>query len=203
MRPYLILFALLLCAFQLKAQQETFEPALMPAKFGAKLVYTSDKHSFTLDIVSKNLKPDAGLNMIQVDGKIIQFNIIPQKADDDKVITAEQEKTFLTGYVDYELKYVKNELKLDIKNVEQHFFDINGKPVIVWFYDMPANYKTVSKQLNVSSIHFGQVLTLNSPIESGTDIKAYKETLVRIAGTIKESNSAVDLNKLYEELQKD
>jgi len=65
MQTRTLILLLLLCSGKLFAQTtEKFTPALMETKSGAKVVYNSDKHSITFDVVSKKIAPTDNPNLI-------------------------------------------------------------------------------------------------------------------------------------------
>jgi apolipoprotein N-acyltransferase len=111
----IFLLLLLLGGSKLFAQTpEEFTAALMQTKAGAKMVYTSDKHSVILDIISNKIEPTQTANVLNVDSKPLQIVLLPNSALSLTDTTLERQKAELLGYVEYETNYVKNEVKLAI-----------------------------------------------------------------------------------------
>ncbi|NHA04019.1 hypothetical protein G7092_09440 [Mucilaginibacter sp. HC2] len=204
-----ILLLLILCAGKLAAQTaEQFKPALMETKYGAKIVYTSAGHSLTLDVVSAHIKPLDKSGVIEVDKKVLQYILIENSALSLTDTTVARQKAELLGYAQYELDYIKNEVKLEIADLQQSWVNINNKIYLLWYYRVPQNNKQVPEpgskravqQVNLSTLCFAHVLNLNSPVLEGEDFNDTKELLTKIAKTLKQNNSKIDLGALYNEL---
>lgn len=190
---------------------EKFESALMEMKGGAEVVYSGDKHSFTLDIISNKIEPLDKAGYVIVDNKTLQFVLIPNSALKESQDTAIQ-KAQLRGYSKYELDYAKNDLKLDYKNLKYEWLTINSKLFLLWYYDMPPNKtkttpkegNTISvaeKQVNLSTLCFGEVLNLNTPFLEGDNFDEDKGLLLKVAQTLKQNDFKIDFNELYKKLR--
>lgn len=202
MKTILIIVALLFGFSALNAQvAEKFTPALMEAKFGAKLVYTSDSRSFTFDIVTNDVKPMDKPNLIQVDKHLVQFVLISNKALSQTDTSAARQHAELQGYMQYELDYITGEAKLEISDIQKSFISINGKLFLLWYYKMPADNNSVRQQINLSTLCFGQAFNINSPVTKDETLEINKNLLIKIAETLKMNNFKIDLNALYKELQ--
>jgi len=193
-----------------QSQPEDFKSALMEMKGGAEVVYSSDKHSFTLDIISNSIKPLDKPGYVNVDNKILQFVLIPNSALKDSPDTAAQ-MAQLRGYSKYELDYIKNDLKLDYKNLKYEWLTINSKVFLLWYYDMPPDKTKVTpkagntisaaeKQINLSSMCFGEVLNLNTPFLNGDSFDEDKGLLLKVAQTLRQNDFKIDFNELYKKL---
>lgn len=197
-----LLLLMLLGSSKLFAQSsEKFTAALMQTKVGAKMVYTSDSHSVILDIVSKKIEPTAAANVVNVDSKPLQLVLLPNSALSTTDTTLERQKAELLGYVQYETNYVKNDVKLNISNITQKWFTINGKLFLFWTYDMPADNKSVLQQINLSTLCFAHILNLNNPVTPGETAETNSSLLMDVAKTLQLSNAKTDLNNLYKQLQ--
>jgi hypothetical protein len=202
MKTPALLLLLILCSGKLLAQSvEKFEPALMEAKFGAKLIYTSETHSVTLDIVSKNIKTTDNPSLINVDEKPLQLVWLTNTALSTIDTTQTRRKAELLGYVDYEVKYAKDELKLKISDVQTAFVNINSKFFIFWSYNMPPDNKSVLKQINLTTLCFAHILNLNNPVTVGQTVETNKKLLFDVANTIKLNNYKINLSDMYKKLQ--
>jgi len=188
---------------------EPFKAALMQTKTGAMVVYNGKKHSFTIDIISDSIKPSKHPNFVIVDNKVLQASIISfqSKLDFDNLDEEAQIKNLL-GYMNYELDYVKNQLKSKDLNEKYEFIKLNDKIFIFWTYDMPKSNESIDKQCYLVTICFDQMLILNTPLTKGKQsyytesFDKLKEFLLSIGKTLKLNNYSIDLNKLYNDLNK-
>lgn len=200
----LIIFSLtnLMLYSQTTYKAEDFKSALMQTKSGAIIVYTGQQHSFTIDIVGK-ITPSEKPNFVTVDNKILQSSIIPfeTKLDFEK-LSEEAQKKNLLGYMDYEMNYIKEQLKSKNLNEKYEFITLNNKIFLFWSYDMPKSYKAVDKQCYLVTICFDQMLILNCPVDNGKTFIDIKDMLTNIGKTLKLNNNTIDLEKLYNELNK-
>jgi hypothetical protein len=180
---------------------EHFKSALMPKKDGVEVVYSSDLHSLTLDVISDHIKPLDQPGYITVDKKIVQFVFIPNDALKTNDTTEATGKKLLLSYMQYELNYIKDELKLNIANVNYEWVDLNHKRYLLWYYDMPAGKKnSVLKQLNLSTICFAHALNLNNPVTEGEKFDENKALLLKVAQTLKQNDFSLDFDELYKKL---
>jgi hypothetical protein len=199
----LILTLTSLLCFSQSYKAEGFKSALMQTKTGAMVVYTGETHSFTIEIIGNDIKPSDKPNFMTVDNKILQSSIIPfQTQLEFEKLSEEAQKKNLLSYMDYEMKYIKDQLKAKNLNENNEFISLNNELFLFWTYDMPKSYKTIDKQCYLVTICFDQMLILNSPVDSGKSFKEIKDFLLNIGNTIKLSDHSIDLNKLYEELNK-
>lgn len=184
---------------------ENFKTALMQTRGGAEIVYSSEAHSFTLDLISDKIKPLDHPNMVMVDGKIVQCILIGNSALAPGDTTIEQQKAQLLGYMQYELDYAKNDLKVNYTDPGTEWVTINGKLYLFWYYGMPkvkdARLKnTATKQVNLSSVCFAHILNLNTPFLDGDKFDDDKGELLKIAQTYKQNEFSTDFNELYKKL---
>ncbi|MDB5257065.1 MAG: hypothetical protein JWM14_1760 [Chitinophagaceae bacterium] len=206
MRPLLFIALFLFNAYSFAQTYtaEKFEPALMQTKTGAILVYNGEKHSFTLELVSPNLRPTENPTFIMLDQSILQAVVLPfsQKLDFDHLSIADQ-KQILTGYMNYELNYFKQELHQDYKKSISEWIELNGKLFLFWSYDMPKSNKELGKQIYLTTICFDQIMNLNVPMErKKNDFEDKKKLLTTIGNTLQLNDQPVNLDALYKELTK-
>ena len=198
----LLLFCLtnLVSFSQTTYKAEEFQSALMQTKTGAIVVYTGQQHSFEIDIVGK-ITPSEKPNFVTVDNKILQSSIIPfQTKLDFENLSEDAQKKYLSGYMDYEMNYIKEQLKSKNLNEKSEFIMLGNKVFLFWSYDMPKSYKTVDNQCYLVSICFDQMLILNCPVDKGKTFKEVKDLLTNIGKTLKLNNHTIDLEKLYNKL---
>jgi len=206
MKNLIFTLALLSAGLKLLAQtsSENFKSALMEKKGGAVVVYSSDKHSFTLDLVSNNIKPQNKSGLISIDNKVLQFILIPNETINADSASEAYQKAALLGYMNYELDYVKNDLKLAYTNLVTEWVVINNKFFLSWRYDMPGemikNESSIRKQINLSGICFGHVLNLNTPFGKSDTLADGKALLARVAKTYTPNDFATDFSEFYKKL---
>lgn len=179
---------------------ENFESALIPKMNRAEVAYSSDKHSFTLDIISNNVKPQDIPGLVLVDNKVLQFVFIPdviaQSTDTSELL----QKEFLLAYMNYETDYVKNNAKIAYTNLAHQWLTIGGKLFLLWYYDMPPECKTVKRQINLSSMCFRHPLNLNTPQTPEDIFDDSEQLLVKVSQTLKLNDFKLDFDALYKQL---
>ena len=67
---------------------------------------------------------------------------------------------------------------------------------------MPKSYKTIDQQCYLMTICFDQILVLNSPVGKGKKFTDIKELLTNVGNTLKLNDHTIDLEKLYNDLNK-
>jgi hypothetical protein len=201
MQTRTLLILLVICCTKLQAQTaEKFTLELMQTKAGAKVVYNSDAHAITLDIVSNKIVLTGNPNLVNVDNKPFQFVLIANNALSTTDTTLARQKAELLGYADYEIRYIKDEVKLKISGFTQKWVTINNKLFLFWSYDMPADNKSVRQQINLSTLCFAHVLNLNNAVTNDQTIETNQSLLFNAANTLKLAGH-IDLKKLYQQLQ--
>ena len=179
---------------------EDFKSALMQTKEGAMIVYTGQQHSFTININGK-VTPSDQPNFVNVDGNILQSSIIPfQTQLDFDNLSIEVQKKNLQTYMDYEIKYIKEQLKVGDLHEKSEFITLNKKVFLLRSYDMPSSFKSVDKQCYLVTICFDQMLVLNGPVPKGTKFQTVKSLLTDVGSTLKLNNTTIDLEQLYNQL---
>ncbi len=201
-RIVVVTIQLLLISTSLFAQSaaESFESALIPKKGGAVVVYSGDSHSFTVDIISDDIKPLDHPGMVIVDNKTLQFVCIGYKVVKENGTAEEIQKTQLLTYMQYELDYVKNDVNMDYTDLHKYWVVINDKIFLLWYYNMPADNKSVLKQINLSTLCFTHVLNLNTPFVNGDNFDDDKGLLLKVAQTLKQNNFKISFDDLYKKL---
>ncbi|MDP4185821.1 MAG: hypothetical protein Q8862_11755 [Bacteroidota bacterium] len=181
---------------------EKYQTALMPTKTGGMIAYTGTSHSFTLNLVSNNIKP-LEHHLINIDNTIFQSIIIPfKKKCDFEHMSIEDQKANLLGYMNYELDYVSKELKLDVRNKKYEWLELNGKQFLFWYYDMPDSNPQIEKQIFLTTVCYDQFLCLGSPLgKNKNGFEFNKALLVKIGKTLQMNNKPIDLNELQKELK--
>jgi len=159
-------------------------------------------HSFTMD-VSKNAKVSDLPGFITVDGQIVQATLVPsQPAVDARQLTTAQEKEALTKYMNYELGYYKKKLKQNYSQLQTEWITVKDRLFLVWYFDMPKDYKLVSRQLYFSTLFGGDVLDLNAPVFKTEQFSKARGVIMRLVNSLKTYEKHLDMEGLKKELSK-
>jgi hypothetical protein len=201
------LFILLLTSLpafcQTNAQDEDIHAKLVQGKKKSLIVYAGKDHSFTMDVVAKTVKPSDVPGFITIDRQIIQSTLVPasQSAALNNPTTF-QEKDVLTKYMNYELGYYRKKLRQKYTNLQSEWMTIQGRLFLVWYFDMPKDYKLVSRQIYFSTIFYGQVMDLNAPLFKRDNFSKAREILTRLATSLKTYDRQLDLAVLNKQVNK-
>lgn len=175
---------------------EDVHARLIQGKNRSILAYAGKDHSFTIDIPYKSAKPSDVPGFITVEKQIVQATLVPA----DKSGKTKDEKTLLTNYMNYELNYYKKKLKQNYSNLQTEWLTLQGHTFLVWYFNMPENYKLVSRQVYVSTLFHDQVVDLNAPVFKSDDWGKARNILVKLAGTMKTYDKHLDLEGLKKKL---
>jgi hypothetical protein len=200
-----LLFLILIFGTICTAQNvETFKPAILKTKKGAKVVFNSPEHAFTFDLVSDSIKPPEKPNFLIIDNHVFQYVVLtPSNRVNYDSLSIERKKVNLTSYMNYELDYFKKDLKLEIENLKTEWVDLNGRLFLFWFFDMPESNKSVEKQIYLTTICFDNIVGFNTPVtRDKNEISQYKNLLFSAANTLKTFSNPINLDELYNELNK-
>ena len=187
---------------QKKAPEEEVHASLIAGKKRSMIAYAGKDHSFTMD-VSKNAKVSDLPGFITVDGQIVQATLVPsQPAVDARQLTTAQEREALTKYMNYELGYYKKKLKQNYSQLQTEWITVKDRLFLVWYFDMPKDYKLVSRQLYFSTLFGGEVLDLNAPVFKTEHFSHARGILNKLVNTLKTYDKNLDLEELKKELSK-
>ena len=176
---------------------------LLTGKKHSLIAYAGNGHSFTLDVGTHTAKPSDIPGFITIDKQILQSTLVPVSKSENldlNALTTAKEKTILLDYMNYELKYYRRKLNQRYTNLQTEWVELNHRLFLIWYFDLPANYKVVSKQVYVSTLFYDQVMDLNAPVFKATDWGTARGTLVRLAGSMKTFDKALDLEALRKKL---
>jgi len=216
MKIYHVLLCLLFSVSSLSVfgqediNNESFKFAFVPGKGEAKVIYNGKSHAFSFLLNGKAIKqPNVNgrsdnMQFFNIDSTVFQSSFVelPQPIPSGMQLshlTDEQERTTLEGYVNYELNYMRDDLKLTLTDVKKEWKTINSKLFLVWSFeaskpkDTPETIKTFSGQIFYSTICFNLVLDLNTPIEKKDRIEPCRALLDKISGTLTTYNNQLDL----------
>src|SRR6187402_1606004 len=147
---------------------------------------------YTISLVLATLS-----GFITIDGQIVQATLVPSPpAVDARQFTTAQEKEALTKYMNYELAYYKKKLKQNYTQLETEWITVNDRLFLVWYFDMPKDYKLVSRQLYFSTLVDDQVLDLNAPVFKTEHFSHARGILNKLVNTLKTYDKNLDLEEL-------
>jgi hypothetical protein len=170
---------------------ENFRSIFFKKKNGGEIVFSGNTHSITIDIDSAEIKSTDRPGSIIVDNKMLQYELVA-----DTVLHAGIDwKDNLLAFLKGRLSYAKHQLKQHYTNSGHNWLVINNKTYLVWYYDLPGEYGSLVKQINLSTVCFSHVLTLT--IFSNSDDKAL---LTEIAETLKQNDFKIDFDAQFKTL---
>jgi hypothetical protein len=182
---------------------EDSHASLVQGKKRSMLAYSGAGRSFTMDISGKTAKPSDLPGFVSIDKQIVQATLVPVSQNIDlNYLTISREKDILTKYMDYELTYYKKKLKQDYIHLQMEWLSIHGRVFLLWYFDMPKDYKLVSRQLYLSTLFFDQIMDLNAPLFTVNDFGRARELLVKLGTSLKTSDKSLDIAALTRQLNK-
>lgn len=182
-------------------QLDEVHASLIAGKKKALIAYASKERSFTMDVNAKTVKNSDLPGFVTVDGQIVQATLVPsQSAIDARTMTTAQEKETLTKYMNYELSYYKKKLKQSYSQLQTEWVTIKDRLFLIWYFDMPKDYKLVSRQLYFSTLFSNQVLDLNAPVFKTEQFSHARATLNHLVNTLKTYDKDLDLTALKKQL---
>ncbi len=206
MKPVVLSFLLFLSfsAFcQKDLQREDVHADLLKGKKRSILVYSGKTHSYTMDITAKSVKASDLPGFANIDKQIVQSTLVPVPQHTDLTnLTPEKEREVLTKYMNYELDYYKRKLRHGYSNLQTEWLTLRGHLFLVWYFDMPKDYKLVSRQIYFSTLFFDQVVDLNAPVFKANDLLHAKSILTKLAGSLKTYNNSLDLAMLTRQINR-
>jgi len=112
-------------------------------------------------------------NFVKIDSQLIQ--ITPLQVGGYKkppgTLDTAQQRQFLENYAQYELDYMKNELKVEIINLNSQWVISKSRGWFIWYFrpklSLPELNKQTEIQLFASTILGDKILTINAPMQTG------------------------------------
>lgn len=176
---------------------------LLTGKRHSLIAYAGNGHSFTLEVGAHTAKPSDIPGFITIDKQILQSTLVPVAKSENldlNALTPAREKAILLDYMNYELKYYRRKLDQRYTNLQTEWVELNRRLFLIWYFDLPANYKVVSKQVYASTLFYDQVMDLNAPVFKATDWGTARGMLLRLAGSMKTFDKTLDLEALRKKL---
>ncbi|MDB5130805.1 MAG: hypothetical protein JWR02_554 [Mucilaginibacter sp.] len=189
----------LLFGQQLFAQRFTddFQSIYLMKSGGAEIVFSSNTHSITLNIDSKEIKSTDRPGSIIVDNKMLQYGLVADTTLQKNQSAGTDQKDQLLAFLKRRLSYSKRQLKQHYTHSGHDWQVINNKTYLLWYYDLPGEYGSLLKQINLSTVCFSHILNLT--IFSNADDKAL---LVEIAQTLKQNDFKIDFDAQFKALNR-
>lgn len=185
---------------QLSADGEE-HAGLLTGKRRSLIAYAGKDRSFTLEIGAHTAKPSDIPGFITIDKQIVQSTLVPVASSIDRSgLTPEKEKDILLRYMNYELEYYRKKLRQRYSHLQTEWVSLQGRLFLLWYFDMPENYKLISRQVYASTLFYDQVMDLNAPVFKADDWGKARALLVRLAGTMKTYDHRIDLDALRKRL---
>lgn len=202
MKPILLLLLSLssLTAFsQTTAEVGDFKVTLLTKDQWAMLSFTGKSHSFTVEVTGNTIKPttDEQPNYLLVDNALLLVSCVPMPdGADASGYSADQQKTVLSSYADYEMHYFNNELHLVTRNLQKEWVVLQGRTFLLWQFDVPKQAvagvdqggKQAVQQLYLSTIWYDQVVDINCPLMNDSEQTAAEKLLYKTARSFKSFN---------------
>ena len=214
MRPIYHLCLILTCfstfsAFcQKDLPAEDVHASLIPGKKKSLIAYSSRDRSFTMETTAKTAKPSDIPGFVTIEGQIVQSTLVPSQQTGEHHspgparMTPAREQEILTNYMNYELGYYKKKLKQKYTGLQTEWVTIKDRLFLIWYFDMPKDYKLVSRQLYFSTLFSGQILDLNAPVFKMAQFGKARGLLNRLAQSLKTYDNSIDLAALGKQLNK-
>lgn len=200
MRYSLILF--LICPLLAFGQLE-YEQALIESETGAYFIFTNDSNSFVihLDTASVETLGDGSKFLVLVDNKwtLQLFTIGYQNPNNKDITDLDVQKSFLLQYMNYELNYFKDEVKMNIENQKAGWGPVGNKHFLLWHFETPE-YPTIQKQIYLSTICFDNFLNINIPLTNDQTFDDGVNFLERVAENMILHNHPTDIEEFYNEV---
>ncbi|MBN9384416.1 MAG: hypothetical protein J0H74_26925 [Chitinophagaceae bacterium] len=188
---------------QKRSPDEEAHASLVTGKKRAVIAYAGKDRSFTMDVNAKTAKASDIPGFVSIDGQIVQATLVPSSSSiDARQMTTAQEKETLTKYMNYELAYYKKKLKQNYSQLQTEWITIKDRLFLVWYFDMPKDYKLVSRQLYFSTLLADQVLDLNAPVFKTDQFSHARSVVNRLVNSLKTYDKYLDVEGLKKELSK-
>lgn len=164
---------------------EEYTPAFFKRNGGGLIGFKGQDRAFSIEIKAKNIKPLDDPRFFDVDGMFFQATTISIPAQAQQ--TAEKE--ILNGYVQYELSYFKEELKLDLSKTNIEYETLNNKLFVKWSFvanfGAQGNLTAPKKHIYYSSVCVDRVISLSTTVMPGDNEKIIDNKMREIAKTLK------------------
>lgn len=151
---------------------EKFTLTFTSTEKSGKWLFKGRNHSFSVTTFANKFQPSESPSYVTADNTVLQVMSLPlpKSTLDLTKLTIAQQKETLEGYVNYELDYFKNEVKINYKKLTKEWVTINSKLWLLWTFDS-SDFNTSEPvankpkfQIYASTICFNQILDVNTPV---------------------------------------
>lgn len=170
---------------------ENFRSIFFKKKNGGQIVFSGNIHSITIDIDSVEIKSTDKPSSIIVGNKMLQYEL----AADTVLYKSMDPKDHLMAFLKNRLSYAKHQLKQHYTNAGHQWQLIDNKTWLVWYYDLPGEYGSLLKQINLSTVCFSHILNITVFSNDGD-----KTLLTEIAQTLKQNDFTINFDKQFKAL---
>ncbi|SNT28358.1 hypothetical protein SAMN05421640_3169 [Ekhidna lutea] len=198
-----ILFLIITTLPMIALSQQSFERAVIETATGAYIVFTNDSNSMViyLDTADIELMDTENNFFIQVDKKwTLQFFTLSfQNPNNNDLSNLDNQKSSLFQYMNYELEYIKNEIKMNIENEKVFWGPLGNKHFLLWHFDTP-DLPAVQKQLYMTAICFNSFLNINVPLMNDQEYVDGVELLNRVGRNLVLHDHPIDIEEMYKKV---
>jgi hypothetical protein len=170
---------------------ETFKSIFFKTANGGQIVFSNSAKSITINIESRDIKSTDRPGSIIVGDKMLQYELVA----DTVLHVGTDQKDNLLAFLKGRLSYAKHQLKQHYTNSGHDWVVINNKTYLVWYYDLPGEYGSLLKQINLSTVCFSHILNLTVFSNDGD-----KTLLTEIAQTLKQNDFKIDFDAQFKAL---
>jgi hypothetical protein len=181
---------------QVTAEVGDFKVTLLTKDKWGMLSFTGKSHSFTVELTGNTITQttDAQPNYLLVDNALLLVSCVPMPdGADASGYSADQQKTVLSAYADYEMNYFKDELHLVTRNLQKEWLVLQGRTFLLWQFDVPQQAvasvnqggRQAVHQLYLSTVWYDQVLDMNCPLMNDSEQTAAQTLLYKTAKSFK------------------
>ena len=203
--PLIILFAFSTLHAR---RQADYDSAAIKTPYGFLLVWNGENNHYTLEIRGKDVRDTSTDRVVfNVDGMLLQIVTASTKdfLDDAKRKTLD-DRAILEAHKDWEVKFMKGNLKEKIE-IESSWQKLrNGKDALAWQVSVPAWASPggkVKKQTSLTMVKGAYVLMLGGSVTDTVSEGASHKLLLDTIETLKISDKPIDLRKVQESLRKE
>jgi hypothetical protein len=194
----LIIFRLALISLTAQQNKEIFQYYL---KLDSSYLFidNSNRNWYTLNLKTDTLFSIEG-NIYFYNNKTIQIGSIQFNNGKPEGVmgSSKAEEYALRGHKKWELDYQKKTLRRNLKNGEELFYNVNGKPFLIWWFVTPSKSKAPEREIEVRTNRIEQdtkdtlAIELNATNQLFLDFVIHGNTQVSISTPVLENETLAD-----------
>jgi hypothetical protein len=185
------------------ASSQNFRQAVIKTQTGGYLVFSNDKHAFTIHLDTAMIEPygDQSTMYLLIDSTfVLQLFTIPFNNPDNQDLRDDDvQKQFLAQYMKYETAYFREEVKLSVQNLRTKWGTINLRRFLHWEFDTPE-FETVEAQLHLTTICFDNFVNINVPVTPGMPREEAFDFIQYVASRLELHNGPIDFEAFAKEV---